>query len=442
MAKKKTDAQIKKEARAADAVRVAKELADAKTARADKRDLRMEYRDDITMQESIRQAVIEDIHRVKEHPDNNSFNSPVSRNVYRRLGHYPQIIISDLFGGVWAEALREADLEESRTVRRAGHKASTLRHHQRIAEYADREVLPLTGLYDYSKGKNNRGIIKVLVGADFHSWFVDPFALQVFLDMVELSVAPLGTAGEIVLNGDVWDFPQISRHRKMPGHFHLNLHQERVWGRDKIIGEIRKRAPEATIHFVMGNHEYRLVTYLADKAAELAGLPELEFETFLGLHENRINLVCRSNFLAPTAKARKMDIRENWFKMHDAVLFHHGTSCAKNASAVEMANFNCPIVTCHTHRPQLYYANSVGTGPISCMTLPMMAGFAVGKDYVMSNNNWTMGFGEVTIDLKSKQSILQIHPVYQDWAQIGTRVWRATKKVRDRRAEQMAVTGQ
>lgn len=398
------------------------------------RELREQYRGNKAKQAKLRAALIEDIRRVFNDEANPYRGFSASRQRYRKLGHYPEIMVEDFFGN-HEEFLRAAELKDSRETTKVRNKAARLHTHQQIAEYAQKHVLAYTGLYDRTAHLNTKDHVDIVVGSDFHSWFVDPFALEVFIDTIKL-VAPQ----IIVLNGDVFDFPQISRHRQMPGHFHLNLHEERQFGREKILRRVREAAPDATIYYLIGNHEYRLVTYLADAAPRLAGCPELEFDTFLGIKEFELSLVCQSSFLAPTAKARKLDKRDNWLKLFDCWVATHGTSCAKFAADVEMNGaFRMNGTSGHTHRPQLITSNSLGTGPISWMSTPMLAGYAVGRDYVPGPSAWNMGFGVVSINPKKRLVSQQLVIVHEDWATFGGRVWTPTAEVYKRRKEQWSV---
>lgn len=414
------------------ALQVAMRTAERK--RTSNRTMREKYRDNKKLQGKVREALIADLKRVFNSVANPYAGWAASRKRYRQLGYFPEIMVEDFFGN-HEEFQRAADLRDSRETTKVRNKAARLHTHQQIAEYARKHVLANTGLYDGSGKLAKSDNVDIVIGSDFHSWFVDPFALEVFIDTIKLVNPAI-----VILNGDVFDFPQISRHRQMPGHFHLNLHQEREFGRDKILRRVRDAAPDATIYFLIGNHEYRLVSYLADAAPRLAGLPELEFAEFLGIHEFEMSLVCTSSFLAPTAAARKLDKRDNWLKLFDCYVATHGTSCAKFAADVEMNGaFRMSGTSGHTHRPQIITSNSLGTGAISWMSTPMLAGFAVGKDYVSTPSNWNMGFGVVSINPKKRLVSQQLVIVHENWASFGGRTWTPTAKALARRKEQWSV---
>ena len=401
----------------------------AKGYRAQNRKLRQEYQADKRKAGPLRKALIADLLRVYESPDNPFAGFAASRKRYRELGHFPELFVTDFFGN-HQEFLRAAGLHDSRTTTRTRNKAAKLHSAQNVARYAEREVAPWANRYEKAKGKRKH--LEVLIGSDFHSAYVDPFALDVFLDACEMVQPDI-----VCLNGDVFDFPQMSSHRKLPGHFHLNVAEEIEFGRKRIFAAVRERCPDAQIDFVIGNHEYRMVNYIADACPALACLPCLEFSTLFGLAEYEINLVCRSSFLAPTARAEKNDVRENWTVYGDCYAATHGISCAKFAAQVQLETYKMSGTSGHTHRPQIYYGNSLGTGGISWMSTPMMAtpsaSPAVSATYMPQPSQWNGGFGHVAIlpgQGYVSQQIVQVHPEWASWA---GRTWTPSKKASQER---------
>lgn len=377
--------------------------------------------------EELRAALVADLRRVFEHKDNPFKGFAASRQRYRQLGHFPEILVVDAFGN-HEEFLREAGLKDTRNTTRVRNKAALLNTHQGVAEYADRELRRYNNLYRKAPRTER---LEVIVGSDFHSWFVDPFALRVFIDTIEM-VQP----DVVVLNGDVFDFPQISRHRKLPGHFNLNLQDEIDYGREHILKAVRMAAPKAEILFVIGNHEYRLVNYLADTAPEFAALRTLKFGELFGLDEFEIGLVVRQNFLAPYDKLKKRELQENWVIIGETLVATHGISCAKFAADEQLKRYQKSGTSGHTHRPQLITTNSLGTGPLSWTSTPMMAGFAVGRDYVSEPSAWQMGFASFSIDTKNKIAVPNLVLVHENYAAFAGRMWEPNAQELARREEQ------
>lgn len=375
---------------------------------------------------ALRAALIEDLNRVFVSEDNPYKGFAASRQRYRQLGHFPEILVVDAFGN-HEEFLREAGLADSRNTSRVRNKAALLNTHQKVATYAERELKPFHGAFQQPLPE---GVIHVAVGSDFHSKFVDPFALRVWFEVLKI-VQP-----EVVcLNGDVVDFPQISRHRQLPGHFNLNLQSEIDFARERILKPTRELLPSANVLFTIGNHEYRFVNYLADTAPQLAQLAVYDdagnkvpvtFDSLFGLKALRIGLICRQNFLAPYDKLKKRELQENWHIIGNALVATHGVSCAKFAADEQLKRYQLSGTSGHTHRPQVITANSLGTGALSWTSTPMMASFAVGRDYVSEPSQWNMGFALFTVDTVRKLVVPQLVLIHEDFATFAGHVWRPT----------------
>lgn len=399
--------------------------------RVSNRKLRDEIASNAGLQDSVRGRLLQDLHRVYEHPDNPYSGFAASRQRYRQLGHFPESLVEDFFGN-HSEFLRAADLQDTRTTSRVKNKAARLHTHQQVARYAKKHVLKWVGRHQKAKGRRRH--IEAIFASDFHSEQSDPFALDV-LEQAVRTVSP----DHLVLGGDIFDFPQVSSHRKLPGHFHLNLQQEIDWGKQNILRRFREAAPSAQIDFIIGNHEYRLVNYIADCAPAMASLNSIDFNQLFGLDELEINLVCRSSFLAPYSKGRKRDIAENWSVIGGCWVVTHGTSIARWAAASEIERFRMSGTSGHTHRPQWVTDNSLGTGPVSWMSAPMMAGFGVGRDYVPNPSAWNMGFVHASVFPEKGLVHQQPVTIFDHWAVFSGQSYVPSKRALDRRRKQYEV---
>tara|TARA_R110002020_G_scaffold119609_4_gene272873 strand:+ start:1866 stop:3125 length:1260 start_codon:yes stop_codon:yes gene_type:complete len=407
-----------------DSAKEIKEAFEAAKAKAEKTrskndPVRERLRGNPKLQRETKAALIEDLRRVFNSPDNPFKGFAASRARYKDLGHFPEVLVHDFFGN-HTEFLRAAGLADLRTTTKVRNRAARLHSHQQIAEFAERHILRFTDRFMFAQDKRDH--LEILIASDLHSHFCDPFALEVFLDACAMVQPDI-----ICINGDGVDFPAFSRHRELPGHFHMTAWEECLWFRD-LLAKIRNICPKAQIDFVIGNHEYRLTNYLADSAPALASFPALSFDKIFNLEESQVNLVCRSSFLAPTASARSKDVRENWVVYGDSYVCTHGTSCAKFAAQVQLDRFKMCGTSGHTHRPQIFHDNSFGSGPLSWMSTPMMAHASVGSDYMPDPTKWNGGFGHAAVypakGLVSQELVI-VHP---DWCSWAGRTWKAAKK--------------
>lgn len=108
----------------------------------------------------------------------------------------------------------------------------------------------------------------VLVGSDAHIWPGPPTtAMRGFVKFCK-ELKPRVVA----MNGDVLDFPQISRHPPI-GHNHLPSIEDEICAAQEQLSVIEDAAPHnAKLVWSLGNHDGRLETRLATVAPEFARL--------------------------------------------------------------------------------------------------------------------------------------------------------------------------
>jgi predicted phosphodiesterase len=385
------------------------------------RELREKIREDKDLREQVSERMVKDLRRVFEHPDNPYAGWAASAKRYAQLGHYPVLMVADLFG-THAEFERAAGLRDTRGTSKVKNLTARLRTEKQIRERAEESVMGSVGRWsaEYSK---REGVKHVLVGSDFHSQFVDPLALRVWMAVAEQVQPDL-----IVFNGDVVDFPSVGRFSQMPGAGSLSVQQELDFAREQILAPTRERCPDSAMTYHIGNHEQRLVRYIADTAPGLADLRSLRWSELLDIDELGIEIVFGGDWLAPKQGDRNNNIRRTYKVYYDSFVVSHGHSIAKNAMEQELANFGLSGTSGHTHRPGVWTRPTLANPSLSWTSTGMMAGFAVGKDYVKGPSQWTMGFGLFTVDAASGIVVPQPVLIYEDFATFGGRVWRASEK--------------
>jgi len=336
----------------------------------------------------VAKKIIADIKRIAEDKDNR-YPGTCSRDRYRKYGHYSQEEVYDLFGN-HAELQREAGLRDMRTTTAYRNRRAKLKTEERIQKYIQKEVQPYAGKF-WTKRKKG-GVKHLVVGSDFHSQDCDPFALEVFLDVIRRTQPEY-----IALNGDVYDFPAVSKWLKPPNKL-LNLQAELDWTYENILSPVRRAAPKADISFVIGNHEYRLIRFLAETPG-LASLRCLSFSELFRLDELKISLVHNDAMLAPNEGEKKREYMDNWRIYEDCFVVTHGTSTGRNAAFQELERWSMSGTSGHVHRPQLVTGPSL-TNPHACWMITGMMAKAPehGREFIHGPNRWVTGFGVVTLD--------------------------------------------
>jgi hypothetical protein len=108
----------------------------------------------------------------------------------------------------------------------------------------------------------------IVVGSDAHYWPGDaPTAHRGMVKLIE-ELKPAA----VCLNGDVVDGARASRHGRI-GFSQTPTMREELEAVDARLDEIRKAAGRASLIWILGNHDMRLETYLANKADATEGLP-------------------------------------------------------------------------------------------------------------------------------------------------------------------------
>lgn len=419
--------------------KLAELISSAKAKRGDNRKLLRDLRGDPTLADDIKHLLIEDLVRVSKIP-REVLGPSSSRERYRQLGHYSTSLVDFCFG-IWAEFQRKAGLAETLATRTVKRNISKTSRAQDLAKYADQHVTPWNNAY--RKLRIGRKPVTLVIGSDFHSHFCNPFALRVWRDVIA-DLKP----DAIRINGDLVDFPSLSTHRNFPGHFPMTVQDEIDWAVREVIAPSRKLAPKADIKFLIGNHDVRLVTAMADKGPMFASLRSNSFAEQFKLDQYEVGLVCRSNFLHLSALQRQRDIAQNWETLVDAegrMLWTtvHGYLTGKDAPRKHMAQFGTNGTNGHLHDRQRVSSGTFATGvtdwfQTSCMASPA----AVGAGYIhgpIESHGWSCGFLVVTLYPENGHVSGEFVEVGQDIATFRGKVWSIKQHERDLLAEMLTI---
>jgi hypothetical protein len=107
----------------------------------------------------------------------------------------------------------------------------------------------------------------ILIGSDAHIWpGPTSTAMRAFIKFSK-ELKPKA----VILNGDVMDFPKISRHPRIGWEQLPEVRQELDAAR-VILDKIEKAAPRARKIWTLGNHDARFESLIANKAPEYKGV--------------------------------------------------------------------------------------------------------------------------------------------------------------------------
>jgi hypothetical protein len=328
------------------------------------------------------QGLLEDIVRVATDPECNPRwgDQAVSRERYRRFGHYPVSFVDREFG-TFEHAKAVAGLVDQMGTRRLKAAISEQSRTEHAGRYLERHVRPY--VHDASE-RAIRGTELMLSISDTHATFLDPFTWHCFLRAIQHMEPEI-----VVLNGDILEGAEISRHPKIPG-WSVPLQTEFDFART-MFEQVRAVAPDAEVWWMAGNHGLdRLASYLSQVAPALANLHSLRFDRLAGVDDLGVKLSMGGTIASP--KGTEADPEGTLFGGFYRV--YHGRRVGVTPAKAELAAAQRSGQSGHTHRAQLHYATTEAGGATSWMSTPMGCTDRAGRAYMTgTTTGWQTGFG-------------------------------------------------
>jgi hypothetical protein len=315
---------------------------------------------------------------VTDNPD-----KPITRDFYRVATKIPD---SEWVAhwGTFKEYRRAAGLEPSRQENKI---------HLDIATHASRDKLRELNVEKAAWAGNyirpcNKRFQVVLVGSDMHDIDCDPFWLRTFLDTARRAMPEI-----IVLNGDLFDLPEFSRFTNDPRLYKM---ESRVKFVHKFLEKLRNICPDATIYFVGGNHEHRIIKYLSFNAIHvipfLADIHGMTIPKMFGLEKFQINYVDHSDLTAFSIRDINDELKNNYIVLHDMLLFHHFPEGEKMGMPGAHGHH-------HKHWVRNHYSPKFGS-----YEWHQTGGGCVRKASYCSGEKWSEGFLLCNMDIQAKRT--------------------------------------
>lgn len=203
---------------------------------------------------------------------------------------------------------------------------------------------PLTIKAPKRVARNERDSKLVIVLSDFHAPFHDRKLLDV-TEQVLLEVQP----DQLIINGDLVDFPQVSRHGKDTEDCWVSAN-ECIQAGGEILGRLIAAVPDdCEVTFIPGNHDGWLSKYLYRQAGAAANLcvsgstvPVWSFHNLLRFEELGIKMVGKED-----------GWQQATLKLTDELVVRHGLTVRAGSAASVIANLKSATfasITGHTHR--------------------------------------------------------------------------------------------
>ena len=184
---------------------------------------------------------------------------------------------------------------------------------------------------------NSKRFQTIITGSDMHDINCDPFYYRLFIDTIK-RVQP----EKIILNGDVFDFPEFSKYTNDPRDYKII---DRIQWVHLFLGDIRAAAPDAEIKLSEGNHEHRVFRHLAEAAPSivsiLSDLHGFTIAKLLGLDKFEVNLYAKADLTAFNSNDINKELKKNYIIENKQIIFHHFP---------EGKSFGMPGVHGHHHK--------------------------------------------------------------------------------------------
>tara|TARA_R110002167_G_C12707228_1_gene655103 strand:- start:13942 stop:15252 length:1311 start_codon:yes stop_codon:yes gene_type:complete len=415
-------------------------MANARANREANSHLIATVRDDPALADEVRDLLCADLRRVAELP-RELFPPSASRERYREHGYYSEQLIRYTIG-THAEFKRKAGLDESAAEKKIYSNISKTLRAQGVMQYAEKHVKPWDGAYD--RLDMSQDMVTLQIGSDFHGRYGCPFAQRVWGEVRDM-VQP----DAFRYNGDMADFPKLSSHRQLPGHFPLTIRQDADAFTNGYTRPDREACPDADQKIILGNHDARLIYALAEAPNALYELGDyLDFHTMFHLDELECGLVAKSSFLNPTERARRKDIAKNWEVLYDANgqpfwTTVHGFLTGAGSAKKHLDRFMTYGTNGHMHNPETASGGTLATGSVrwfqtGCMAYP----YGVGEGYYpgpIEHSGWYSTFIIARLFPKHRHVQVEEVTVGRSLAYFGDHYWEITTEEEDIRQAMLEV---
>lgn len=184
----------------------------------------------------------------------------------------------------------------------------------------------------------------------------------------------------IIADGDILDFPKLSRYGIVPDFHKKGIHDELSLGWS-FFSDLRKEHPNADIYYIEGNHEFRFKSYpirLSPEMYSLVSLPEM-----LKLHELGVKWIGTKEGIAKWT--------DTYVNIGGVLIGHWDKALGSGAGMTvrnlmqKKGNFN--IVQAHVHRAALIHFTDIEGNTTWGLETPCLC-----KDpYWSGAQNWQRG---------------------------------------------------
>lgn len=326
----------------------------------------------------------------------------IGRNYYRINGKYSESAWNQ-YWGTFHEFKRQAGIiltRQQHNIEKQIAKHASVDHYRTLSDelksYGNKYDKPSSGRYKQA----------VIIG-DLHDKNVDPFYMKVVIDTC-LRVQP----DVIVINGDGVDLPEF-------GKYNVDVRDYDVVGRLKffhkeILEPLRNACPNATIDYIAGNHENRLLAHMADSTPALrvvlSDLHGMTVGSLLGLDKYQVNFISKGDLSAYTLTDKHKEIAKSYKKYWNSFICHHFS---------EGSSLGFPGCNGHNHKTVVTPQYNETFGAYSWV----QHGCGHKLDAEYCHPKWQLGFVIANVDTEKCSTVFDVITFSEDMAVVGGKVY-------------------
>lgn len=217
----------------------------------------------------------------------------------------------------------------------------------------------------------------ILMLSDLHIPYHDIKALTVAFDYGKKE-----NINTVFINGDLLDFYQISRfvnvERKRSVKEELEIAKE-------FLKVLRDTFPEASLYFLLGNHDIRLQHYLANKAPELLDVEEFQLEFLLEADKFGMKVIEDTTLV----KIGKLAVT------HGHLLIR-GIFAPVSAARGAFLRAKASVLIGHTHKISTHSETDINSKVVTCYSTGCLCELT--PAYNPFGNNFSHGFAHVKVE--------------------------------------------
>ena len=188
------------------------------------------------------------------------------------------------------------NVEDARTTLRyiEGKKGAIERKYVKDSEFLKEEARPLNPYNLPQSDEDNyepyiiKGFKKVGILSDIHLPYHNITALTAAITYLKKE-----KIDALLLNGDTLDCHQLSRFIKDPKKRDFKFELDSL----KALMNVIDKELKCKVFFKVGNHEARYQHFLMQKAGELVGIEEFDFENIIKARANGIDIIASNRYM-------------------------------------------------------------------------------------------------------------------------------------------------